>query len=64
MKDGIGCKKCTRLWQVDSEQAISIEMFDECIVCKFTPRGEGLNDGTKEQLDKITSEYNKRAASA
>lgn len=61
MKDKIRCETCKRLWQVDSEQAISIEMFDECIVCKFTPLGEGLNDGTKEQFDKITSEHNKRA---
>ena len=64
MKDGIGCKKCTRLWQVNSEQAISIEKHGECIVCKFTPQGKGSNNGTKEQLNEISAEYIRRNSAA
>ena len=56
----IACEKCNRKWQIDSEQSISIEIHNECIVCKFTPAGKGLNDGTLEQLSFINKESARR----
>jgi hypothetical protein len=54
------CPKCKREWQKTSEQGVSVEWHDECVVCKFTPQGKGSNDGTKEELDLVASESMKR----
>ena len=56
MKENIECPKCFRCWPVDCEQAISVEMYGECVVCKFTPQGKGSNDGTPEQLHEVRHE--------
>jgi len=58
----LSCPVCFRDWPEDCEQAISIEMYGECCVCKFTPRGEGINNGTTEQLHSISEEQRRRAA--
>lgn len=57
MDELLECDFCERKWPMDSEQAISIEMFGQCIVCKFTPIGRGSNDGTNEQLQNVSDEY-------
>ena len=56
----VRCNCCNREWACHTEQAISIELHKECIVCKFTPSGNGSNNGTKEELDHISSEAKKR----
>ena len=57
----IKCPTCLRRWPVDCEQAICVEMYGECVVCKFTPQGKGLNDGTPEQLNEIKHESTLRS---
>ena len=54
------CQKCKREWGKDSEQSISIEFHGECVVCKFTPQGEGSSNGSKGELDLIVAEHVKR----
>jgi len=53
MDDKRLCPKCRREWQYDSEQGRSIKLYGECVVCKFTPQGEGSNNGTKEELEAV-----------
>ena len=45
---------------MDCEQAISIEWHGECVVCKFLPAGSGSCDGTREEMDLIAAEAQKR----
>lgn len=53
------CPKCARLWDEPTcEQAISIELFGECIPCRFLNPGMnnlyGSGEGSKSDLDLIT----------
>lgn len=48
------CPRCNREWEENSEQAICIKKYSECICCKFTP--EGSNSGEKWQLNAIAEE--------
>ena len=45
---------------LDVKQAISIDLFNECVVCKFTPGGKGSNDGTKEDLEALRDRRKER----
>lgn len=55
----VKCPCCERLWPEGCEQAISIDLFNECVVCKFTPSGKGSNDGTQEELDIVSEKASK-----
>ncbi len=57
------CPCCQRDWPADCEQAICIEKHDECIVCRFTPKGCGSVSGTKDELDAISAEQKRRESS-
>lgn len=48
------CPCCKREWIDNCEQAISIELFDECMVCKFIPGKPGSGNGTSYDVDKIS----------
>ena len=52
----IECRNCGRQWELCSEQAVSIDWHGECVVCRFTPIGNGTNEGTKAELDEISKE--------
>jgi len=54
------CPKCKTEWVAESEQGVSIEWHNQCVVCKFTPQGKGTNDGAKEELDLIAKESRAR----
>lgn len=56
----VRCPKCDRQWNGASEQAVSVDLHGECVVCKFTPQGKGSNNGTKEELRLIADESVKR----
>ena len=56
------CPKCDRQWEKISEQGVSVQWHDECVICKFTPQGKGSNDGTKEELILASNEAKKRQA--
>lgn len=49
------CPVCSRTWPHPSEQGRCVELFGECIVCRFIPAGVGINSrgsgaGTPEDL--------------
>lgn len=48
------CRHCGREWELNCEQHACIELFDECIPCRFTPAGKGSRAGTQADLDLIT----------
>lgn len=54
------CPVCPRSWDDNSEQAVCIEMFNECIVCRFGVKGPGSHSGIQEELDKISAEAKRR----
>lgn len=58
------CPVCCSRFDADTEQAISIERYDECIACKFIPNSGGSGNGTKEELNTIRAEQKRRAALA
>jgi hypothetical protein len=47
------CPCCGLLWERKSEQHASIELFGECICCRFMPDGKGTRSGTQDDLDRI-----------
>lgn len=49
----INCPECDREWPKSSEQGVSINLYDECVVCKFTPLGKGSNNGTNEEFEAV-----------
>lgn len=54
------CMMCHSEWDQDCEQGVSVEWHGQCITCKFTPQGQGSNDGTDVELAEITEEAKKR----
>lgn len=53
------CPKCARTWEdLACQQALSIELFGECIVCRFVPIGTinkyGSASGTEEELERLS----------
>lgn len=59
---GVICEVCQSVWEIDSEQAISVEMFDECVCCKFVPTlgTVGSGNGTGEELGRVSTERERR----
>lgn len=57
----IKCPCCKREWPEDCEQAVCIERFDECCVCRFTPQGCGSLSGTRRELEEMAIEAKRRA---
>jgi len=55
------CPKCERSWPEDCEQSICIEVYSECQVCRFTPKGRGSQAGTADELIGIVDIYEKRS---
>ena len=54
------CPSCEKEWPLNCEQSISIELYQECVGCHFTPMGKGSNSGTAEELEKIQIERGSR----
>lgn len=47
------CPCCRHAFQPDSEQAICVELFGECIFCRFSPNSKGSKSGTQAELSEI-----------
>ena len=56
------CPSCAREWPENCEQAICIELHNECQVCRFTPIGCGSEKGTADELLEIVDLYERRQA--
>ena len=52
------CPKCARTWEGPCEQSVCIDLFGECIPCRFLPIGDknkyGSGNGTEEELNIVT----------
>lgn len=53
MNEQCQCPKCRRQWDINTEQHACIDMFGECIHCRFVPCGKGSGSGTNADLDAI-----------
>lgn len=53
MTQEIKCPCCRNVLTPDSEQAICLELFDECIFCRFSPNSKGSKSGTQAELAHI-----------
>lgn len=60
----VRCPCCFREWPENCEQAICIELHNECQVCRFTPQGCGSLSGTADELVEIVDIHEKRKAKA
>jgi hypothetical protein len=47
------CHCCSNYFEPDSEQAICVELFGECIFCRFSPNSKGSKSGTQAELSEI-----------
>jgi hypothetical protein len=47
------CPCCRNHFEQDSEQAICVESFGECIFCRFSPNSKGSKSGTQAELSEI-----------
>lgn len=47
------CPCCRNHFEQDSEQAICVESFGECIFCRFSPNSRGSKSGTQKELSEI-----------
>lgn len=61
---GVKCPCCKREWPENCEQAICVELHNECEVCRFTPQGCGSLAGTPEELAHIVDVQRRREADA
>ncbi|MFT5766725.1 MAG: hypothetical protein ACI9DH_000544 [Halioglobus sp.] len=55
------CPFCFKEWPDNCEQGICIIRHDECVVCRFTPKGCGSLSGTKAELASIAEESRRLA---
>lgn len=53
MNEKTKCPCCGNLFEPDSEQAICVESFGECIFCRFSPNSKGSKSGTQAELSEI-----------
>lgn len=53
MNEKTKCPCCDNLFEPDSEQAICVESFGECIFCRFSPNSKGSKSGTQAELSEI-----------
>lgn len=37
----VSCPRCGNAWPANCDQATAIELYQQCIPCKFGPRGDG-----------------------
>jgi hypothetical protein len=49
------CPSCGLQWEATCEQHVSIQLFGECIVCRFLPAGKGSRSGTLADMDRIVA---------
>lgn len=61
MKPDVKCPQCEREWTADSEQAISVELFGNCITCRFV---ENEHPANQDELAQVTREFQKRLQAA
>ena len=47
------CPCCRNHFDPDSDQAICVESFGECIFCRFSPNSKGSKSGTQLELSEI-----------
>lgn len=47
------CPCCRNAFDPDSDQAICVESFGECIFCRFSPNSKGSKSGTQAELSEI-----------
>jgi len=50
MSDDRACPKCTRSWPVPCEQTCCIDLYGECMVCRFGIGGTGTADEVAEVM--------------
>jgi len=53
MTEKTKCQCCGNSFEIDSDQAICVESFGECIFCRFSPNSKGSKSGTQEELSEI-----------
>ncbi len=53
MTQEIKCPCCCHYFEQDTEQAICVEVFGECIFCRFSPNSKGSKSGTQAELSEI-----------
>lgn len=53
------CPCCRMQWDEKTEQHASIELFGECIVCRFMPDGKGTGSGSQADIDAIQARWRK-----
>ena len=52
----VDCPSCERVWPAHTEQAICVELYDECQVCKFS----GNDPGGVAEMTRIIEVQNER----
>lgn len=55
MTQKIKCPCCCNYFEQDTEQAICVESFGECIFCRFSPNSRGSKSGTNAELTEIVA---------
>jgi hypothetical protein len=55
MADAHLCPCCGSEWETDCEQHVCIQLFGECIACRFLPAGKGSRSGSLADMDRITA---------
>ena len=53
MTEKTKCQCCGNSFDIDSDQAICVESFGECIFCRFSPNSKGSKSGTQAELSEI-----------
>ena len=53
MTEKTKCPCCGNSFEIDSDQAICVESFGECIFCRFSPNSKGSKSGTQAELSEI-----------
>lgn len=49
----VQCFCCGNQWDKNTEQHACIELFGECISCRFVPNSKGSRSGTNADIDAI-----------
>ena len=56
------CPCCGLQWEENCEQHACIELFGECIICRFMPDSKGSKSGSQEDIIAIQAERRKMIA--
>jgi hypothetical protein len=53
VRKAVTCPHCRQSWKRHCDQHASIELFGECIPCRFMPDGKGTREGTQDDIAAI-----------